>query len=116
VDEAIRLLGRRFSLENHDLHAAENHQSPATSFVMGYRGRVLTGLEMTCAAELCSPEMGAPGNPPVGLRMTIDVGMKPDAAGHRVSYLEVYEPDVLADEMQPVLRYAASLFEQKRER
>jgi hypothetical protein len=27
-----------------------------------------------------------------------------------VNYLEIYEPDVLADDMQPVLRYAASLF------
>lgn len=27
-----------------------------------------------------------------------------------LQYLEIYEPDVLADEMQPVLRYGASLF------
>jgi hypothetical protein len=110
VDRAMRLLGRRFSLENHDLHGGEKHQSPATSFVMSYRGRILTGLETTCAAMLCSPQMGAPGAPAAALRMTIDIGMEPNSAGQRVNYLEIYEPDVLADEMQPVLRYAASLF------
>jgi hypothetical protein len=36
--------------------------------------------------------------------------MEPNSAGHRVNYLEIYEPDVLADDMQPVLRYGASLF------
>jgi hypothetical protein len=59
---------------------------------------------------LCSPQMGAPGAPAAALRMTIDIGMEPNSAGQRVNYLEIYEPDVLADEMQPVLRYAASLF------
>ena len=110
VDQAMRLLGRRFSLENHDLHAGPNHQSPATSFVMSYSGRVITGLEMTCAAENCSPEMGAPGDPPLGLKQSIAKGMEPNRAGQHVSYLEIYEPDVLADEMQPVLRDAATLF------
>jgi len=36
--------------------------------------------------------------------------MKPNRSGQHINYLEIYEPDVLADEMQPVLRYAASLF------
>jgi len=110
MDEAIRLLGRRFVLENHDLHAGPGHQSPATSFVTNYSGRVITGLEMTCAAENCSPEMGAPGDPPGGLRKSIDVGMQPNSAGRHVDFLEIYEPDVVSDEMQPVLRYGASLF------
>lgn len=33
--------------------------------------------------------------------------------GQHVNYLEIYEPDVLAAEMQPVLKYAASLFAPK---
>jgi hypothetical protein len=110
VDQAIGLLGRRFVLENHDLHAGSTHQSPATSFVMNYSGRIITGLEMTCAAERCSSEMGAPGEPPVALRESIDRGMRPNSAGRHVNYLEIYEPDVLSDEMQPILRYGASLF------
>jgi hypothetical protein len=36
--------------------------------------------------------------------------MQPNAAGRHVNYLEIYAPDVLADEMQPVLRDGASLF------
>ena len=90
------------------------NQQPATSFVMSYSGRVITGLEMRCAAELgCSAAMGAPGNPALALRRSIDKGMQPNKAGQHVNYLEIYEPDVLADEMQSVLRYGASLFVQK---
>jgi hypothetical protein len=111
IDEAMRLLGRRFFLENHDLHAGPNRQ-PATSFVIGYSGRVITGLEMRCAAEVgtCSTGMGAAGDPPQGLKKSINLGMEPNRAGQRVNFLEIYEPDVLADEMQPVLQYGASLF------
>jgi hypothetical protein len=39
--------------------------------------------------------------------------MRPNDSGQHVDYLEIYEPDVLADEMQPVLRYGASLFARK---
>jgi hypothetical protein len=39
--------------------------------------------------------------------------MAPNNAGLHVNYLEIYEPDVLASEMQPVLRYGASLFSRK---
>jgi hypothetical protein len=54
--------------------------------------------------------MGAEGDPPLALKKSINRGMEPNSAGHRVNYLEIYEPDVLADDMQPVLRYGASLF------
>jgi hypothetical protein len=115
INQAMGLLGRRFVLENHDLHAGPKNQQPATPFVISYSGRIITGLEMRCAAELgtCSAAMGAPGNPPLALRRSIDKGMQPNNAGQRVNYLEIYEPDVLAEEMQPILRYGASLFVQK---
>jgi hypothetical protein len=111
VDQAMRLLGHRFVLENDDLNAGSN-QHPDTGFVMSYRGRVTTGLQVRCAAvyKECSAGLGAAGDPPLALRKTIDKGMAPNADGQRINYLEIYEPDVLADEMQPVLRYAASLF------
>jgi hypothetical protein len=112
IDQAIALLGRRFVLQNSDLHAGPENQSPATPFVMSYSGRIITGLEMRCGAELgtCSSAMGAEGDPPLALRKSIDKGMAPNRAGQHVNYLEIHEPDVLADEMQPVLRYGASLF------
>ncbi len=102
IDQAMHLLGGRFLLENHDLHAAPKNQQPATSFVMSYSGRVITGLEMRCSAERGSVAMGAEGNPPLALRRSIDKGMRPNQAGHHINYLEIYAPDVLADEMQPV--------------
>jgi hypothetical protein len=111
IDQAMGLLGQRFLLENHDLHAGPEQQ-PATNFVMSYSGRIITGLEMRCASKLgtCSAGMGAEGDPPLALRRSIDLGMQPNSAAHHVNYLEIYEPDVLAIEMQPVLRYGASLF------
>ncbi len=110
IDQAMGLLGRRFVLENDNLHAGSNNQRDPTSFVMSYSGRVITGLEMRSSAERGSTGQGAPGNPPLALRRSIDKGMQPNKAGQHVNYLEIYEPDVLADEMQPVLRYGASLF------
>lgn len=109
IDQAIGLLRRRFVLQNSDLHAGMD-QHPVTDFVMSYSGRVITGLQMRCPAERCSSAMGAEGDPPLALRKSIDRGMEPNNAGRQhVNYLEIYEPDVLADEMQPVLRYGASL-------
>jgi hypothetical protein len=110
INHAMGLLGHRFILENHALHAGPKYQ-PSTGFVMSFSGRITTGLEMGCASEIgtCSEWMGAKGNPPLALRRSIDKGMKPNKAGHHVNYLEIYEADVLADEMQPVLRYGVSL-------
>ena len=112
IEQAIRLLGPRFVLENDDLHAGQETQHPDTGFVMSYSGRVTTGLQMRCAAEhqICSGGLGAAGNPPLALRKSIDKGMAPNPTGQHINYLEIYAPDVLADEMQPVLRYGASLF------
>jgi hypothetical protein len=50
--------------------------------------------------------MGAAGDPPAALGT--------NTAGQHVDILQIYEPDVRADEMQPVLQYAASLFGQSR--
>ena len=111
IDQAIGLLGRRFVLQNSDLHAGPN-QHPVTEFVMSYSGRVITGLEMRCTAELgtCSAALGAEGDPALALKQSIAKGMEPNKEGQHVNYLEIYEGDVLADEMQSVLRDGASLF------
>jgi hypothetical protein len=65
-------------------------------------------LRTSC--ERNSGNMGAEGDPALALKKSINRGMEPNSAGHRVNYLEIYEPDVVADDMQPVLRYGASLF------
>jgi hypothetical protein len=53
IDQAIGLLGRRFVLQNSDLHAGPD-QHPVTELVIIYSGRVITGLQMRCPAERCS--------------------------------------------------------------
>ncbi len=112
IDQAIGLLGRRFVLQNSDLSAGPVEHR-ATSFVMGYSGRIITGLQLRTSAERNSGDMGAEGDPPLALRKSIDKGMEPNDAGQHINYLEIYEPDVLADDMQPVLQYGASLFARK---
>ena len=109
IDRAMARLGSRFVLQNSDLSAGPVRH-PATQLVIGYSGRVITGLQLRTSAERESADMGAAGNPPLALRRSIDLGMEPNSAGHRIDYLEIYEPDVVADDLQPVLRYGASLF------
>lgn len=109
IDQAVSLLGRRFVLQNSDLSAGPV-QHAATGYVIGYSGRIVTGLQMRTSAKRESADMGAAGDAPLALRRSIDKGMQPNQAGHHVDYLEIYEPDVLAEGMQPVLRYGASLF------
>jgi hypothetical protein len=54
--------------------------------------------------------MGAEGDPPKALKKSIDLALEPNKAGQHVNYLEIYEPDLLADDMQPEVRDAASVF------
>ena len=112
VEQAHRIFGRRLVLQWSNLHAGSTraHDSEYLDFLVGYNGRVITGIQMTTSAERNSADMGAEGDPPLALKRSIDMGMRPNNAGQHVNYLEIYEPDVLADDMQPVLRSAASLF------
>jgi hypothetical protein len=114
VDRAADLLGRRFALQLSDVHAGPGPHSPNSEtedqFVIGYNGRIITGFQLRTSAEHGSAVMGAKGNPPLALNRSINLAMETNKAGQHVNYLEIYEPDVLADEMQSVLRNAASLF------
>jgi hypothetical protein len=115
VDQAIGFLGRRLVLQWSDLHAGHvrvEHPNER-GFVNSYSGRMITGFQMRCPAEGDSSAMGAEGDPPLALRRSIDEGMRPNNTGHHINYLEIHERDVLAEEMQPVLRYGASLFVQR---
>ena len=112
IDQGISLLGRRFALQysNLDGNGGPDRGPPGTALVIGYSGRIITGFQLRTSCERNSGDMGAAGDPPLALRRAINKGMEPNAAGHHIDYLEIYEPDVLAAEMQPVLRYGASLF------
>jgi hypothetical protein len=98
----------QFALESDGLNSSRSDKT--LGLVKDHTGQVVTGFMMTTAATLRSQRMGAEGNAPLALKASIDKGMRPNNAGQRVNYLEIYEPDVTADEMQPVLRYGASLF------
>lgn len=102
---------RQFALQADGLNASRTNETYGDRAVIAYSGRVVTGFMMSTAASQRSERMGAADEPSLALRRSIDKGMQPNNAGKRVSYLEIYEPDVLSEEMQPVLRYAASLFQ-----
>jgi hypothetical protein len=112
IDEAMRVLGRRFVLQfsNLDGFPGAGPGPRAAGFVIEYNGRVITGFQLRTSCERNSGDMGAEGNPALALKKSIDIGMQPNAAGRHVNYLEIYEPDVLAEDLQPVLREGASLF------
>ncbi len=112
IDEAMRILGRRFVLQfsNLDGFPGAGPGPRAVDFVIGYNGRVITGLQLRTSCEHHSGDMGAEGNPALALKKSLDIGTQPNSSGQRVNYIEVYEPDVLADDLQPVLRDAAALF------
>ena len=112
IEEGISILGRRFALQNSNLDGnPEKERGPhGVPLVISYNERIITGFQLRTSCERNSGNMGAEGDPPLALKKSINRGMEPNSAGHRVNYLEIYEPDVVADDMQPVLRYATSLF------
>lgn len=118
VNEAITLLGRRFALQMNAVHAGPDpYPQGSTSqaydrFIIEYNGRIITGFQMGGGMEgvIGSRKMGAPGDPALALRRSIDLAMEPNSSGQHVNYVEIYEPDVLPAAMQSVLRDEASLF------
>jgi len=115
VERAVKVFGRRLAIQSNDLHAgrAQVEAFDGADFIKSYTGRIITGFEMRGGSHGLIPSkvMGAEGNPPLALRRSIDKGMAPNKAGQHINYLEIYAGDVVAEEMQPVLRYAASLFQ-----
>jgi hypothetical protein len=112
VDQAMGILGRRFVLQfsNLDGFPGAGPGPRAVDFMIDYNGRVITGFQLRTSCERNSGDMGAEGDPALALKKSIDIGMQPNTAGRRANYLEIYEPDVLADDLQAVLRDGAALF------
>ncbi len=116
VSDATTLLGRRFALEMNALHAGPDpYPNGPTSkaydqFIVDYAGTLITGFQMGGGMEgtIGSQKMGAPGNPALALRRSVDLGMEANKAGHHVNYVEIYEPDMLPADMQSVLHDEAS--------
>jgi hypothetical protein len=116
VDAGMHVLGSRFVLQMSDVHAGPGphdlNSDAEDQFIIGYNGRIVTGLQMRSSAIGAPRVMGDAQNPSLALRKSVDLATEKNATGVRINYLEIYSPDVLADEMQPVLQYAASLFAQ----
>jgi hypothetical protein len=114
VARALKILGARLAIQSNDLHAghAAVEAFDGTDFINSYSGRIITGFEMRGASEGAVPSqvMGAAGDPPLALTRSINKGMAPNKTGQHVNYLEIHAADVLADNMQPVLKAAAALF------
>jgi hypothetical protein len=114
VERAMRVFGRRLAIQSNDLHAghAPVEALDNTDFINSYSGRIITGFEMRGSSQGPGPSkiMGAEGDPPLALRRSIDKGMVLNNAGRHINYLAIAEGDVLPADMQPVLKYAASLF------
>ncbi len=65
IDEAIRILGRRFVLQDSNLDgypepARGTHNVP---LIISYNGRILTGLQLRTSCVHNSGNMGAEGDP-----------------------------------------------------
>lgn len=112
IDEAVRILGRRFALQNSNLdgNPEPQHGPHGVPLIISYNGRIVTGFQLRTSCLRHSGNMGAEGDPQLALKKAIDRGTQPNTNGYRINYLEIYEPDVLASQMQPVLSDGASLF------
>jgi hypothetical protein len=56
--------------------------------------------------------MGAAGHPPLALTLPIPNGVQRNPInGLHADFIEIHSEDVEAEQMQPVLRWAASLFD-----
>jgi hypothetical protein len=115
IEEAASVLGRRFAWQWSDLHAGRAAVEAPSQLdsMISHAGRVITGMQMRTSAEGDSAVMGAAGNPPAALKASVDLGLRRGPGGHHINYLEIYEPDVIAPEMQPVLQFAASQLQTK---
>jgi hypothetical protein len=114
VDLALGILGKRFVLQMSDVHAGPGphvaNSAKEQDFVISYIGRAITGFQLRTSAEHGSRVMGAEGDPPTALKRSLDLAFERNGAGQHVNYVEIYEPDVVADDLQSVLEDAASAF------
>jgi hypothetical protein len=70
IDEAIRVLGRRFVLQNSNLDGnPEPERGPHNvPLVISYNGRIVSGFPLRTSCVRNSGNVGAEGDPPLALR------------------------------------------------
>jgi hypothetical protein len=111
IGEGISTLGTQFVLQSSSLRG-NNHQAKTHALIISYNGRCVTGFQLTTSCEQSPASMGAPGNPPLALKRSIENGTKKNQNGKYVDYIEIYTPDVEAEDLQPVLEWGAALLAQ----
>ena len=110
--EAFDILGAQFAFQASGLRGENQHSEQANDQIIGWNGRSVTGFLLSTTCIHNPAGMGAAGNPPLALTLTIQNGMQPNPInGLHVDYIEIYSEDVEAAQMQPVLRWAAALFD-----
>ena len=112
VGEGFSTLGARFAFQSSALDGFPGtKRSEATQMVISYNGLAVTGFQLGTSCENAAEAMGAAGNPPLALALSIMNGMQPNTMnGKHADYIEVHAEDVEAADLQPVLRWGASLF------
>jgi hypothetical protein len=110
VGQAWSTLGAQFGLQSSSLQGT-GHYASVHEYVRSFNGRAVTGFLLSTSCEKDPRIMGAAGSPPLALERTILNGMKLNDIGKHCDYIEIYSDDVDADDLQPVLRWGASLFE-----
>jgi hypothetical protein len=111
VNTVDGILGPQFTLQDSNLDGNPSTATdPATTFVISYNGNAVTGFQLRTACVTAPANMGAPGNPPLALKLSVENGTQLNTNGEQINYLEIYSPDVDSTEMQPTLKWAASLF------
>jgi Beta-galactosidase len=109
--EAWSTLGAQFAFQSSSL-TGDGHHAAAIQNVVSYNGRVVTGFQTASSCLSAPSKMGAAGNPPLALTLTIQNGVQRNPInGLHADFIEIHSEDVEAEQMQPVLRWAASLFD-----
>jgi hypothetical protein len=110
VGEALSTLGARFVFQSSALRG-NAHRQEAVEMVVSYNGLCATGFQLSTSCEHSPTAMGAAGNPPLALKLSIENGIQVNpSTGKHADYIEIYAADVEAADLQPVLRWGASLF------
>jgi hypothetical protein len=98
----------QFALQTSGLNASkESDGEGGYDIVRGYSGRIVTGFQLSTSATRNPTKMGDAASPADALRASIAKGLVANERKAIIRYLQIYEPDVLNPDTQPVLVEAA---------
>ena len=111
LNEASDILGDQFTYQSSALQGEASSHKAAIDSVIDENGIYpVTGFQE--GSQVINGSTAAPGNAELALVREIETGMQLNPAnGQHVDYLEVHAADVEDADLQPVLAWAASLFD-----